>query len=180
MQDIDLDDFRAWAVGNLVDNRNRGIFAEWLVGQALNVVNPNEPRSEWDLADLRYRERLIEVKASGRGQTWSQAAPSIPRFDIASRIQAWDAATGTWEAFDTPRRVADVYVFCLHKPHPATNNNVADPQAWEFWVVATSELNHKLGNQRSVGVSTLDTLRPKVVFPALRSTVDDVIASSTN
>ena len=28
----DFAGFSRWATGNLVDNRNRGIFAEWLVG----------------------------------------------------------------------------------------------------------------------------------------------------
>jgi len=58
---VDLEGFRVWATGNLVDNRNRGIFAEWLVGTALGVVDPVVPRREWDAADLRFRERLIEA-----------------------------------------------------------------------------------------------------------------------
>ena len=38
MTAVDLEGFRVWATGNLVENRNRGIFAEWLVGTALGVV----------------------------------------------------------------------------------------------------------------------------------------------
>ncbi|MCH2422005.1 MAG: hypothetical protein MK196_02705, partial [Acidimicrobiales bacterium] len=34
----DLTEFQRWATGNLVENRNRGIFGEWLVGQALEVI----------------------------------------------------------------------------------------------------------------------------------------------
>jgi hypothetical protein len=33
-----LDSFQQWATGDLVDNRTQGIFAEWLVGQALGEV----------------------------------------------------------------------------------------------------------------------------------------------
>ena len=29
---LDLGGFRQWATGNLVENRSRGIFAEWLGG----------------------------------------------------------------------------------------------------------------------------------------------------
>ena len=40
----DFAGFSRWATGNLVDNRNRGIFAEWLVGQALGVIEADDVR----------------------------------------------------------------------------------------------------------------------------------------
>ena len=52
---LNLGEFRLWAAGNLVENRNRGVFAEWLVGKALDAVDPLVPRREWDAADLRYK-----------------------------------------------------------------------------------------------------------------------------
>ena len=45
----DFAGFSRWATGNLVDNRNRGIFAEWLVGQALGVIEADDVRTEWTL-----------------------------------------------------------------------------------------------------------------------------------
>ena len=42
----DFAGFSRWATGNLVDNRNRGIFAEWLVGQALGVIEADDVRTE--------------------------------------------------------------------------------------------------------------------------------------
>jgi len=33
-----LEALRRWALGSLVENRNRGLFAEWLVGTALGVA----------------------------------------------------------------------------------------------------------------------------------------------
>ena len=45
---LDIESFGRWAAGNLVDNRNRGIFAEWLVGQALEAIDEGEFRQEWD------------------------------------------------------------------------------------------------------------------------------------
>ena len=58
-------------MGNLVDNRNRGIFAEWLVGQALGAIGEGEVRREWDAYDLAFGEIKVEVKASGKSQTWN-------------------------------------------------------------------------------------------------------------
>ena len=40
----DFSGFSRWATGNLFDNRNRGIFAEWLVGQALGVIEADDVR----------------------------------------------------------------------------------------------------------------------------------------
>ncbi len=175
MTGTDLEDFRVWATGNLVENRNRGIFAEWLVGTALGVVDPLVPRREWDAADLRYRDRLIEVKSSGRGQSWLQERPSTIRFDIAPSSQPWDAETSTWVNLDPPERVASVYVFCCHEPFRATNENVVDPESWRFWVVPTSTLNTKLGSQKTVGTGTLNELVDTVQWVDLRGVVDAVV-----
>ena len=51
---LDMGRFQDWALGNLVGNTNRGIFAEWLVGQALGAIGEDETREEWDECDLRY------------------------------------------------------------------------------------------------------------------------------
>ncbi|MDE0289572.1 MAG: hypothetical protein OXM88_13505, partial [bacterium] len=115
----DIDGFRKWAVGNLVDNATRGWFAEWLVGEALGIIGDGDTRAEWDSVDLRYRDLKIEVKASGLSQSWNRENRSTPNFRIPPRKMAWDAATDTWESCDPPRRVADVYVFCLHRAVPA-------------------------------------------------------------
>ena len=55
----------------MVDNRNRGIFAEWLVGRALGVIEASDVRTEWDAVDLRFGDLRLEVKASGLSQAWN-------------------------------------------------------------------------------------------------------------
>ena len=101
------------------------------MGQALGAIEDGAVREEWMRWDLEYRQNKIEVKASG--QAWNPR-PN-PRFDIACRKFSWDQVTNEDIQLDPPARVADVYVFCLHPPEPATNANVADPEAWEFWVI---------------------------------------------
>ncbi len=175
---LNLGEFRLWAGGNLVENRNRGVFAEWLVGKALDAVDPLVPRREWDAADLRYRDRLIEVKSSGRGQSWPQDRPSTIRFEIPPSKQPWDAETNQWADLDPPRRVACVYVFCCHDPFPATNENVANPSSWRFWVVPTSTLDSELGDQKTVGTETLDRLVETVRWTDLRGAIDAAVEQS--
>ena len=172
---MDISGFPSWAVGNLVDNRNRGIFAEWLVGQALGVINSGEVRKEWDAVDLRYRGIGVEIKASGLSQTWNPANTSTPRFDIHKQLQSWDADTDTWSPDGPPQRTADVYVFCLHEAVPATNENVADPSQWRFWVISTAVLNSELGSQKSVGVTTLNGLAESVTFSEIKTAVEGLI-----
>ena len=174
LAELDIVGFREWALGDLVDNRNRGLFAEWLVGCALGVLDDAEPRREWDAFDLLYGDLRVEVKASGRGQTWNQKAPSTPRFDIAPRRQSWVASTDEWIEHDPPARLADVYVFCLHEAVPAKNENVTDSTYWSFWVVATRTLDRELGPQKTIAPSTLDRLTPAVNWQDLRAAVDQL------
>ena len=170
MSDLSVN-FDRWATGNLVDNRNRGIFAEWLVGQALGVIGDDDVRKEWDAVDLRFGDLTIEVKASGLSQTWNLLVPSTPRFGIPRQKRAWFADTDDWIVYDEPKRSASIYVFCLHQSVPATNENVADPDSWSFWVVATSTIDDELDDQSSVGVSTLNRLAKPVGWSEIKAAV---------
>ncbi|WP_174612908.1 hypothetical protein [Virgibacillus ihumii] len=55
-------DYWKWAYSNINMNSERGIFAEFLVGSALDALGTG--RVEWDIADVKYRGNLIEVKSS--------------------------------------------------------------------------------------------------------------------
>ena len=114
---------------------------------------------EWTAFDLRYGKITVEVKATGLSQTWNRYERSKrPSFDIAPRRSAWDADTDEWVVFDPPARPAQLYVFCLHEPVPATNENVCDPGCWRFWVIPTQTLDERLGPQKTVGLRTLGRL----------------------
>ena len=51
LEQITVGDFWRWAYSDLLSNRNRSIFAEYIVGVALGIVD--NPRVEWDSVDLR-------------------------------------------------------------------------------------------------------------------------------
>lgn len=157
---LDIARFRNWALGNLVWNTNRGVFAEWLVGQALGAIGEDEARDEWGECDLYYRGVKIEVKASGRGQAWKQDRPSTPEFGVRPLKQIWDKRTNEWTEHVPRARVADVYVFCLHHAYPATDDNVRDPASWKFWVVSKQALDDQLGPQERIRLSRLRDLMP--------------------
>ena len=175
---LSLEDFRRWALGNLVDNRNRGLFAEWLVGMALGVLDKSSERQEWDAYDLLYRDRKIEVKAAGRSQSWNPDHSTPIRFGIEQKKTSWSAATDTFTHHDQPRRFADVYVFCLHTAVPAESANVADPNYWQFWVAHTNVLDSELGTQKSLGLNRLSQLAEPVRWAVIRARVDECLQAT--
>lgn len=159
-------------MGDLVDNRNRGIFAEWLVGQALGAIRAGKVRQEWDAYDLLYGETKVEVKTSGLSQTFGSGEKSNPRFDIEKKKWSWIAETNEYIEHVPPVRFADVYVFSLHESVPATNENVCDPDTWKFWVISTQKLDGELGNQKTVGLVTLDRLVKPINWSEIKAEVD--------
>lgn len=74
-------DFWQWAYSDILSNRNRAVFAEFLVGHALDCLQV--PRIEWDAVDLRYNGFRIEVKSAAAVQSWFQRRPSRVAFGIA-------------------------------------------------------------------------------------------------
>ena len=187
---MDIEGYQRWATGNLVDNRNRGVFAEWMVGKSLDCIDADASRVEWDSFDLLYGEVKVEVKASGYSQTWNPHNATVPKFTISGRKWTWltkfetetlnlrgleyeRRRSGVWIKNDPPERSADVYVFCLHKALPATNENVADPDTWTFWVVTTEKLDNELGAQKTLGLKKLDSLAGRVSWNEIRAAVDD-------
>lgn len=176
-----ISSYHRWAAGNLVDNRNRGIFAEWLVGQALGAIGANECRMEWSAWDLDYRGEGIEVKASGLSQSWNlNEASKRPTFTITVPKTVWHAKPNSWSPNDEGTRPAKVYVFCLHEAVPATNENVADPDGWKFWVIAGQTLDEELGAQKSVGTATLDRLTNRIRWKEIKPAVDALFTESAS
>ena len=106
--------FYRWAAGNLLENLNRGLFAEWLVHEALGITQ--EFRDAWAEHDALYEDIKIEIKAAAYEQAWKQSGPSKIQYKIE-------------------QRTADLYVFCLMQGREPT-----DLDAWTFWVIPTSQL----------------------------------------
>ena len=192
---MNLEEYFSWASGNLVDNRNRGIFGEWIVGKALGVIELGEFREEWAAFDLLYEGKKIEIKTSAYSQVWNPNNPTNPKFGIEQQKRTWSGTlenftppegwkgeerrSGYWEFHDPPQRTADVYIFCLHDPSrygeftPATNSNVSDMDCWKFWVIATNKLNSHVGSQKTIGLSSLNRITSSIGYGNLKTVVDN-------
>ncbi|MGD0580624.1 MAG: hypothetical protein ABSC08_17065, partial [Bryobacteraceae bacterium] len=165
-------DFWQWAYSDILSNRNRSIFAEFIVGVALGVVD--KPRVEWDAADLSYRGLKIEVKSSADCQSWHQEKPSTIQFSIRKAV-VWNPATGKYEG--EPTRCADIYVFCHYPERDKAKANVLDVPAWDFYVVATPTLNRGFGEAKSLSLAAVRRVAVRCKFDGLKAAVDCVKAA---
>ncbi len=162
--------FWQWAYSDIMSNGNRSVFAEFIVGAALCVVD--RPRREWHRTDLMYQGKEIEVKASGYLQAWPQTKPSSIQYDIG-RKTGWDCETNT--SSTEPARSADCYVFCLHLERDPDLCEVCDVKRWEFYVVSKARIEEVFGNQKTVALSRIRNLTEPVGFAELKVKVDQTL-----
>ncbi len=157
---FDIFKFWRWAHSDLLGNAARGVLAEYLVARALNYTC--EPRHEWDAVDAETKSGLkVEVKSAAYAQSWPRDKPSVISFNIAKKKVSWNAKTDKYEKYCPPKRVADVYVFCLligqsdyPGPKPDPDPDPLDLSQWEFYVLPTK----KLPNQKTISFNPLKDL----------------------
>ena len=163
-------DFWSWAYSDILSNTNRGVFAEFLVGAALRIID--QPRIEWDAVDFRYQGRGIEVKSVAYLQSWKQTKPSIVAFDIAPK-KGWDSTTNV--SATESLRSADIYVFCLFAEQDPTLANVLDTQQWDFYVVPAETFNTDYPTQKKISLDPLRRIASAVSYADLKQNVDSFI-----
>jgi hypothetical protein len=144
--------FWRWAYGDLLSNATRGVFAEWLVAQALDV-DVDRPRVEWDNYDLRTRNGWrVEVKCGGFLQAWQQHKPSNVVYAGLSGRE-WRSEHGGG-AYSLDRRVrADVFVFALQTCTDPEEYDALDLTQWEFRLASGADVAS--WRQRSITLSSL-------------------------
>lgn len=171
--DKTVHDFWAWAYSDVLSNRNRAIYAEFLVASALDLTDG--ARVEWNSFDLFYRNAKIEVKTSAYLQSWKQAKHSVISFDVAKK-RGWDAETNVTS--ELSQRNADCYVFCLFDIFDIKEREQAkvfDVGQWKFFVVATSEIENHFGEQKRISLSRLEKVCGDVSFEKLKSEIDKTL-----
>ena len=163
-----LSNFWSWAYSDTLSSSIRGELAEYLVACDLGLsAGVKEP---WAPIDHKMEEgHRVEVKSSSYLQSWFQERYSVINFDIAKK-KAWDYTKG--KHTEIQKRHADVYVFCLldHK-----DKSTVDPlnlEQWKFFILKTSILDQKLGDQKKLGLKNLLNLNPEQVrFGEMKETI---------
>ncbi len=152
--DTKLVDYWRWAHSNLIDNAERGAFAEFLVYTAMRATS--KTRVNWNNYDVLSPEGIrIEVKASGYIQSWAQEKLSAISFSIRPTY-GWDAETNQYS--EVCVRQSDVYVFCLHIHMVQETINILDASQWTFFVLPTTVLNAWVGMQKTISLSRVKKL----------------------
>ncbi len=151
-----------WAHADILENVQRGVFAEFLVGAALGITG--EARIGWADYDLKYGEYKIEVKSSAYLQTWAQPTLSKISFGIGPKLQG-DMKTD-------PRYVADCFVFCVFADTNPDAADVLDAERWYFYVVPISRLIACCNVAKSAVENRVKQITTAVSYVGLRERVN--------
>ena len=165
-----------WSGSDLVSNVERGVLAEFLVASAMKLTMA--PREEWGAFDLEVPSGgTLEVKSAAYIQSWEQEDFSKIRFDIARRKSAWNPETGKYKEHDSPKRNADVYVFCLLKHRCQETIDPLDVDQWEFYVVPKALLDCERDDGKSIALGALKELADAVPYGELNNRVREAFTN---
>ena len=161
-------DFWRWSVSDILSNATHGRLAEFIVATATNI-NTTKCRDEWSAFDLETPEGIkLEIKSAAYLQSWFQQRLSKISFGKRAALY-WDSLTN--KQSETAKRHADVYVFCL--PHHENKQSV-DPlnlNQWEFYVLATKQLNDYTRSQHSITLKSLQALTKPICYDKLHEEI---------
>lgn len=173
-------DFWAWGFSDVLTNISRAVFAEWLVGSALDAVGGIRP--VWEYYDLEYAGFKIEVKSMAHLQNWKRPKNVRNSFDIKATGANFPVEPGASPGPDTEyyyddekKRRADVYVCAVYAEVDKIRLDPLNIEAWEFLVLGTPELERHFGSQDSVALSRIQAVTDAVGYEGLRQRVDDVL-----
>ena len=139
----------------------------WITPLAAYWPNPGRSRTRVYLQassrvgafDVRTKSgHKVEVKSAAYAQSWPQCKPSKISFDIASRSESWDPETNTYCRFNSPKRIANVYVFCLLGQPDDPCPDPIDLDQWEFYVLAKETLDQERRSQKTIALNPLKSL----------------------
>lgn len=170
---ITINDFWSWAYSDLLNNTYRGVLAEFLVNSKLmpSPLSNVQMRTDWIPYDIISPSgRRIEVKSAAYLQSWEQDYYSKILFDIAPK-RAWNASTGY---APESKRNSDLYVFCLYTALKR-EQSILTLDLWEFYILATSTLDHGMPNQKSISLPSLLKLQPiKTGYEGLGEAIETI------
>lgn len=165
-----LNDFWSWGFSDLYNNTLRGILAEFIVASAIGI-DTKQTREEWAAYDLLTASgRKIEVKSSAYIQSWCNQRMSKIQFSIRP-THSWNVKKGYSNEI---QRQSDLYVFCLYANRDKSKSPLQLDQ-WEFYIISTSTLNEKCGDQKSITLNSLLSLFPiKATYNGLHDAIENL------
>lgn len=155
----------------LADPRN--YLAEFLVAHALGKKTASNLEN-WELYDIDYCGKRIEVKCSGYYQTW-RTDDKVSKQRIFSIAKAYTLGTETLD------RQNDIYVFCLLLGNTREDADPTKLEHWEFYVVPTSFINKYCGNNKTISLSRIKSFGfEPTSYAELKAKIDGLISRIPN
>ena len=131
--------FWAWAYSGLIDNKNRGVLAEFIVAKALGIETP--AHDPWGTHDLTSTAgTAVEVKSAGHLQAWNQRQLTRPVWQSLLSRQSETTAEGGWSLAEGRTAKGDIFVLCLFTATDHADANPLNLDQWAFWLVPGSEI----------------------------------------
>lgn len=163
-------DFWQWSSSDLLSNALRGVLAEFIVAMALGI-SIDKPREEWAAYDLVTKDGIkVEVKSAAYVQSWKQTKPSRISFSIKKTFVYDEYGKPLYES---PRRQADVYVFCLLALEDEKRVEPMNLDQWEFFVLSSKNIDQHWGEQASISLGPLRKICGEGVdFLKIKSKID--------
>ena len=163
-----LMDFWQWSVSDIVSNATRGRFAEFIIATAIGS-DLKTVRDEWQAFDLETKDNIkIEVKSAAYLQSWFQKKLSSISFSIKPS-RHWDNTTNIQAK--TSKRHGDIYVFCLLKHMDKATIDPLNLDQWEFYVLATRQIDNYKRSQHSITLKSLQKLTSAVSYNLLNKEI---------
>lgn len=196
-------EFWQWAYSDMLRNTNRGVLAEFVVKAALElggIYTNTDIRSNFEPYDLvgpnieqRFTLELensnsislpcrIEVKSAAYVQAWEPHPGTTPRISFSIAPAKVPDEIGDYRPDAERQRNSDIYVFAIYTA-TTKEQNIFDMSLWKFYVIKTSVLNEKCGEQKTISLTKLETLgSPELSFselcPAILSACEDISSDS--
>lgn len=163
-------DYWSWAHSDIMENTQRGGFAEFLVARVLG--RSQDIRVGWTGYDAEYRSQKIEVKSSAYIQSWPLRQYSRIVFGFQRRRQWYPESGQMSEAL----RVADIYVFAHYFEMDADSANVLDVSKWQFFVASTQTLVRAFGESaNTLTLKQVEQVAPSTSLLNLKRAIDQAI-----
>jgi hypothetical protein len=161
-------DFWRWSASDILSNATRGVLAEFIVATATNI-DITKVRDEWSAFDLITPTGIkLEIKSAAYLQSWFQRTLSTISFST-KLARHWDSATNIQAT--VAKRHADVYVFCLLKHENKLTVDPMNLDHWDFYVLATEELNNYKRSQYSITLKSLRGLTSAIGYDRLNDEI---------
>ncbi len=176
---ISVDAFREWALPeSMTSPTARGFLAEYLVRCALDEVTQSAEDGHYVDIECTDNGPKIEVKCSAYlqpGKDHKLIPTNSPTFLISQKKSVWCNRTWKWKTSESPRRWADIYVFCLECTKEPKAYMPLDVLHWVFFVISKADIDRVFTHQKSVTAGRLYKEGfQHVAYDKLKATIDDV------